>query len=212
MSFHHCESVSERRGEAAWPRLCWRYSAISAGSLSDSSPSSSSTWPPGASSSCTLASSGTAAPGAEGAGSLWQLQRWAAGLPHQTLEGTPSRAECLRRHARLAGGMAPPGWRKGARRERRGGETTPATGTVHLKDAMPKTWTMEEVGVTETSYYAVAGILFSVWQRPKFNIEAVLDLLTHLQTHDLAHTGGRYILPWASLTQNFFYEKYQISN
>lgn len=151
MSFYHQESESKWPGESAWPRLCWRYSVISAGNLSDSFPSSFSTWPPGASSSCTLALSGTAAPVVGGAGTLWQLQRWAAGLYRQALGGLASWAECLRRHAGPAGGMALHGWRRlgmTARRQCAGGGTTPATGTVHLKDAMPRTWMMEEVGQT----------------------------------------------------------------
>lgn len=154
MSFPHWESVSEWQGEPAWPSLCWRYSATSAGNLSDSFPSSSSTWLPAASSSCTLALSGTAAPEPEGAGTLWLLQRWAAGLC-QTLGGLASWVECLRRRAGLDGGMALRGWKRPdmrAMRQWAGGETTPATGTVHLKDAMPKTWTMEEVGYTKIPY------------------------------------------------------------
>ncbi len=164
MSFHHWESVSEWQGKPAWPSLCWRYSAISAGNLSDSSPSSSSTWLLGALSSCTLASLGTAALEPERAGTLWWLQRWAAGRHCQMLEGSASWVECLRRPAGQDGGLALHGWKKPDRRTRRmcaEGETIPTTGTVHLKDAMPKTWTMEEVGETKTTYLFIL-MLFHV--------------------------------------------------
>lgn len=148
MIFHHWASVSEWLGEPAWPSLCWRYSATSAGNLCDSSPSSSSTWPPGASFFCTLASSGTTVLEPEEAETLLLLRKWAAGL-HRTLGDLASWVGCLRKNGEVDGGSVPLGWRKLDRRALgwwAGGETTPATGTARWKDAMPKTWMMEEVG------------------------------------------------------------------
>lgn len=149
MTFHPRGSVSEWQGEPAWPSLCWSYSAISAGNPCDSFPSSCSTWPPGASSSCTLASSGAAAPGPVAAETLWWLRKRGAELQRQAPGASASWAECLKRPGGPDAGTAPRGWRGPDRRARRrcaGGDTTPTTGTGPLKDAVPKRWTTEEVG------------------------------------------------------------------
>lgn len=142
MSFHRCFRVSEWQVEPEWPSLCWRYSAISAGNLYDSFPLSSSTSLLEALSSCTLALLGTAALEAEGAVMLWWLQRLGARIHSQMLVDSASLVEFLRRRADQEEGMVLPGWKRLVRRVRRrctGGETTPETGTVHLKDGMPKT-------------------------------------------------------------------------
>lgn len=143
MSFPHCEGVSKWQREPAWPSLSWEYSAISAGNLSDSSPSSSSTWRLEASSSCTRALSGTEALAPAGPGSLWWRRRRAAEPRRQTPGGSASLAGCFGRRTGRVGNSDPAGWERAD--VRAGGRSIAATGTVHSRVATPKSWKMEEV-------------------------------------------------------------------